>query len=118
MDHGIPGAWVRLLHRRDLLRLGPLGIAATVLPWSQGLASPASSRAQSVILLYMAGGVTHIDSFDPKPDAPAEIRGTLTDMATSVPGIRFCESLPCLAQQAHRLAVLRSFSHNSDDHFI
>ena len=41
--------------------------------------------------LWMAGGVTHIDSFDPKPQAPVEIRGTLTDIATSMPGVRFCE---------------------------
>ena len=51
-------------------------------------------KAKSVIFLWMAGGVTHIDSFDPKPDAPVEIRGTLDDIATSVPGMRFCETLP------------------------
>jgi hypothetical protein len=66
----------------------------------------------------MAGGVTHIDSFDPKPDAPEAVRGTLTAIATNVPGIRFSESLPCLARQVHQLAVVRSYSHDSDDHFL
>jgi hypothetical protein len=66
----------------------------------------------------MAGGVTHIDSFDPKPDAPQDIRGTLGAIATSLVGVRFSESLPNLARQAHRLAVVRSFSHDSNDHFL
>jgi hypothetical protein len=66
----------------------------------------------------MAGGVTHIDSFDPKPQAPVEIRGTLSDIATTMPGVRFCETIPCLAQVADRLAVLRNFSHDSDDHLL
>jgi hypothetical protein len=66
----------------------------------------------------MGGGVTHIDSFDPKPDAPEEIRGTLTDIATKLPGVRFCETLPQLSQIAGDLAVIRSFSHDSNDHFL
>jgi hypothetical protein len=66
----------------------------------------------------MAGGVTHVDSFDPKPEAPQEVRGTLKAIATAVPGVRFCETLPCLAREAQRLAVLRSYAHGSDDHFI
>jgi hypothetical protein len=66
----------------------------------------------------MAGGVTHIDSFDPKPHAPPEIRGTLGAIATTVPGVQFCETLPCLARQAKHLAVIRSYAHGNDDHFI
>ncbi len=120
-----PHAWDGLLGRRDLLRVGSLGIAATALPALSSslvhanLAAPArSAPAQSVILLWMAGGVTHIDSFDPKPDAPAEIRGTLGAIATTAPGIRFSESLPCLAQQAHQLAVVRNYAHGNNDHFL
>src|SRR5262245_17021444 len=100
-----------LLTRRDLLRVGPLAIAGTLLPVAPGQAAPARGSARSVIVLWMAGGVTHIDSFDPKPDAPTEVRGTLGAIATTLPGVRFCETLPCLARQAHRLAVIRSFSH-------
>jgi hypothetical protein len=104
-----------------LLRVGSLGVAAALLP---GTATPAAeptrrgATADSVIVLWMAGGLTHIDSLDPKPDAPAEIRGTLTSIPTTVPGVRFCETLPHLAGAADHLAVLRSFSHESDDHFL
>jgi hypothetical protein len=66
----------------------------------------------------MAGGVTHIDSFDPKPDAPVEYRGILGDIATSMPGVRFCETIPHLAKIAHELCLVRSFSHDSDDHLL
>jgi hypothetical protein len=76
------------------------------------------ATARSVVLLWMAGGVTHIDSFDPKPDAPEEVRGTLGAIRTTVPGTIFCETMPQLADQAHRLAVVRSYSHDSNDHFL
>lgn len=113
-----------LLDRRDLLRVGSLSIAATALPTvaatsaerEQPLASQA--KAKSVIFLWMAGGVTHIDSFDPKPDAPIEVRGILGDIPTKLPGVRFCETLPQLAGIADKLAVLRSFSHDSNDHLV
>jgi hypothetical protein len=100
-------------------------VAASLLPdlWTpaaQGKTSAAraAATAQSVILLWMAGGVTHVDSFDPKPDAPETIRGTLRAINTTVSGIRFCEPLPCLARQVRHLAVVRSFSHDSNDHFL
>jgi hypothetical protein len=110
-----------LLTRRDLLRVGPLSVAATLLPAGQGRATPTQAPrgpARSVIVLWMAGGVTHLDSFDPKPEAPEAVRGTLRAIDTAVPGIRFCETLPCLGRQARHLAVIRSFSHDSDDHFL
>jgi hypothetical protein len=110
-----------LLSRRDLLRVGPLAVAATLLPAGRGQATPAQDprgSARSVIVLWMAGGVTHLDSFDPKPDAPEGVRGTLRAIDTAVPGVRFCETLPYLARQARHLAVVRSFSHDSDDHFL
>lgn len=107
------------LSRRDLLRVGSLSLSASVLPGIVETAwSAESARAKSVVFLWMGGGVTHIDSFDPKPDAPEEIRGTLTDIPTSLPGVRFCETLPCLARIAHELAVIRTFSHDSNDHLL
>jgi hypothetical protein len=118
-------SWTGLLNRRDLLRFGSLGIAGTLLP--VGLRQPATARqpparpeatARSVILLWLAGGVTHIDSFDPKPDAPPEIRGTLQTIQTPLPGVRFTEVMPHLAAQLPRLTLVRSFSHDSNDHFI
>jgi hypothetical protein len=110
--------WEPLLSRRDLLRVGSVGLAGALLPWgSAQAADPLRGKARSVIVLWMAGGVTHIDSFDPKPDAPEEIRGTLGAIDTTVPGVRFCETMPCLARQAHRLAVVRTFASGNNDHF-
>lgn len=105
-----------LLHRRDLLRVGSLGIAASALP---AIASSApAAKAQSVLFLFMAGGVTHIDSFDPKPDAPEEIRGTLATIDTAIPGVHFTECMPQMANAADKIALLRSFSHDSNDHLL
>ncbi len=116
-----------LLARRDVLRVGGISVAATLIPQSCRLHAAGSigtvdrsgpGKAKSVIFLWMGGGVTHIDSFDPKPQAPSEVRGSLEDIATNVPGIRFCETLPKLASVTDKLAVLRSFSHDSDDHLL
>src|SRR5262245_60865002 len=91
---GIPG----LISRRDLLRVGSLSVAATALPAGLRAAEKqqpreSQSKAKSVIFLWMAGGVTHIDSFDPKPNAPVEVRGILGETPTNVPGVRFCETV-------------------------
>jgi hypothetical protein len=110
-----PVAWGPLLSRRDALRVGALTLAGSPCLAAAGH-SPATTR--SAIVLWMAGGVTHIDSFDPKPDAPREVRGSLGAIATALPGVRFCETLPCLAGQAGRLALVRSYSSGNDDHFL
>jgi hypothetical protein len=112
-----PPSWDNLLSRRGLLRVGGVGVIGALLP-EGAAASEAAGRARSVIVLWMAGGVTHIDSFDPKPDAPREVRGSLGAIATNLPSVRFCETLPCLARQAHRLALVRTFASGSDDHFL
>src|SRR5262245_9561362 len=109
-----------LLTRRDVVRLGSLSLGASLLPAGLifGDARSPRPRARSVIFLWLAGGVTHIDSLAPKPNAPAEIRGTLGTIQTALPGVRFSEVMPGLARQLPRLALVRSFSHDSDDHFI
>ncbi len=112
-------------NRRDVLRVGSLAISASVLP-SMGLAGEAGGlsggrapRARSVIYLWMAGGVTHIDSFDPKPDAPEEIRGTLGDIATNAARRAVLrDAAPTWPQIADKLALVRSFSHDSNDHLL
>src|SRR3954453_6367618 len=116
-----PRVWDGLIHRRDLLRVGAMAVGASLLPepFVRGAEDGVGKgTAQSVILLWLAGGVTHIDSFDPKPDAPEEIRGTLASIQTSLTGVRFCEPMPCLARTAHHLALVRSFSHDSNDHLV
>src|SRR5262245_51682605 len=110
------------IHRRDVLRVGSMAISASMLPGivqarQAGAAAP-EGRARSVIYLWMGGGVTHIDSFDPKPTAPEEIRGTLKDIATNLPGVRSAEPCPRLARMADQFALVRSFSHDSNDHLL
>lgn len=74
--------------------------------------------ARSTILFFLCGGASHIDTWDMKPDAPDEIRGPFQPIATSSPGVRLCEHLPLLAEQAHHLAVVQSVgaSVSTNDH--
>jgi uncharacterized protein (DUF1501 family) len=65
-------------------------------------------RAEACILIFLNGGMSHLDTFDPKPDQPAEIRGEFAAVRTSAPGLRFTEHVPRLGRQAHRLTVVRS----------
>src|SRR5919198_4778050 len=64
-----------------------------------------AARARSVLLIYTMGGISHHDSFDPKPDAPAEVRGEFKPIPTKLPGVHFCEHLPHLARQADKFSV-------------
>lgn len=106
------------ISRRCFVEAGALGALGLSLP--QWLRSPAlaaeTSRAKGAILIWLGGGPSHHDTFDPKPDAPAEIRGQYGTMATAVPGIHFAESLPRLAEQANRLAVIRTLTHRQSAH--
>lgn len=113
-------AWSGLLNRRDLLRAGWLGLAGTLLPAGVRAAPEQrpAARARSVLLLWLAGGVTQLESFDPKPDAPEQIRGTLRPIQTCLPGVHFAEVMPCMARQLRHVALVRSFSHDSNDHLI
>lgn len=112
-----------LFNRRDALRVGSLTLSASVLPGlsAEAQADPTfemNGKAKSVIFLWMGGGVTHIDSFDPKPEAPEQIRGTLSSIDTALPGVQFAEPMKELAKIADDLAVVRSYSHGSNDHFL
>ncbi len=73
-------------------------------------------RARACILVYLLGGPSHLDMWDLKPDAPAEVRGPFKPIPSRVPGIQVCEHLPRLAQQAPRLALLRSLGYPNGDH--
>ena len=73
-------------------------------------------KAHTVIYIFLSGGLSQIDSFDPKPDAPADIRGEFGTIATRTPGLRLCEHLPLLAQRSHRWSIVRSLTHPSNDH--
>ncbi|HYT89489.1 MAG TPA: DUF1501 domain-containing protein, partial [Gemmataceae bacterium] len=116
----LPGSPHRLcdgISRREFLQIGGLGTAGLALPdlfraqaaGARG-ATPGTGRAKACILLFMGGGPPQMDTFDLKPDAPAEVRGELRPIATRVPGIQISEQLPLLAQQMHRCAVIRTVS--------
>ena len=77
---------------------------------------PGFGRAKSVILLYASGGQSQIDTWDPKPDAPAEIRGDFQPIETSVPGVRLCEHMPRLARATDQYTIVRSVTHDDLDH--
>ena len=116
---GCPDFFRGRCNRRDLLKIGALGLTGLALPQllqAESRHRDRRGRAKSVILLYQFGGPSHIDTFDPKPSAPAEIRGEFRSIATRMPGVRICEHLPRLARLADRYALVRSVSHNQSNH--
>jgi hypothetical protein len=108
--------------RRDCLKLGLGALAGGGLVQALRLRAMASNpsalpaAARSCILIWMDGGPTHYETFDPKPDAPAEFRGEFQPIATRVPGIRFSQHMTRLADIADKLAVVRSIRHEQGNH--
>jgi len=104
--------------RRDFLRVGGVGALglASVLRAEASGSTAAGARAKSVILVYLGGGLSHHDSFDPKPDAPDDIRGKYKAIPTSVPGLQVGSLLPQMAKVMDRVALVRSGAHNNDHH--
>jgi hypothetical protein len=102
--------------RRDLLRAGLLAPTAAACGFAGTAAESRAAPAKSVILLDLFGGPSHIDTFDPKPAAPPEIRGEFGTIPTVLPGIRVCEHLPQLARRLDKLAVIRSVTHKYNSH--
>lgn len=105
--------------RRDVVKVGALGAVGFSL--SRYLRQAAAgelqpAKAQSAIVIWLGGGPSHVDTFDMKPSAPADIRGEFKPIDTSVPGLQICEHLPKLAGCADRYAVLRGVSHNIAGH--
>jgi hypothetical protein len=81
-----------------------------------GTAKSRNAKAKSVLLVYLGGGISHHDSFDPKPEAPDDIRGKYTQIDTVVPGLRIGEKLPQMAKVMDRITLVRSGAHNNDHH--
>jgi len=102
------------ISRRVFLTASGLGFCGLSLPQlvrAEGVSAPARGKAKSTILIWLSGGTSHIDTWDMKPNAPAEYRGPFQPIATSAPGVRLCEHLPLTAKQAHHLAVVASLGH-------
>lgn len=108
------------LSRRDFLRIGtlaPLGLSLPqVLAMEKESAGRSGNRAKSVIMVYLGGGLSHHDSFDPKPEAVEEIRGKYGTIPTRVPGLRVTELLPKMAAQMDKVTLIRSGTHENDHH--
>lgn len=106
------------LSRRALLRFGlaGLGLPALLRLEAEARSAGLDCTGKSVIVLWLWGGPSHMDTFDLKPDAPSEFRGEFRPISTTVPGIEICEHLPLLARQAHRFAIIRSVHHDSPGH--
>lgn len=115
------------LSRREWLRIGGLaglGLLAPNVGVPTALATgtkersaiPGFGRAKSVILIYASGGQSQLDMWDPKPDAPLEIRGEFQSIPTTVPGTRLCEHLPRMARLTDLYTIVRSVSHDDLDH--
>lgn len=105
--------------RRDFIKVGALGAGLTLADYLRlaeaGQVQP-QRRGRSAIFVFLGGGPTHIDTFDMKPDAPAEIRGEFRPIPTNVNGIQICEHLPGLARCADKYAILRGVSHTLAGH--
>ncbi len=105
------------IHRREFLRAGTLALGGMTLP-QFAAARPDNSvtSSTSVILFWMWGGPSQIETFDPKPNAPSEYRGPFHPIATNVPGLDICEIFPRLSQIADKYTVIRSMHHEMSSH--
>src|SRR5262245_13834111 len=101
--------------RRDFLRVGAVG-SLSLPALLHADATRQAARARSVLLVFLGGGLSHHDSFDPKPDAPAEVRGNYRTIPTNVPGLHVTEMLPRMAKVMNRISLVRSGAHNNDHH--
>jgi hypothetical protein len=115
-------AHLRRLDRRSFLRAGMLGAAGMTLPSLLRLEAQAAQqgrpakRLNSVIILWMRGGPSQHETWDPKPDAPAEVRGVFGSIPTAVPGIRICDLLPMSARIMKKWSIIRSLTHGDAGH--
>ena len=122
MSHSSNSASARCpgpLQRRGFMKMGLAGFATLSLPGVLRLraASPAAEGPRTaVIMIWKPGGCSHIDTYDPKPDAASEYRGPFGTIQTKVPGMQFTELLPLQAKIADKLTVLRSMRHGSPGH--
>ena len=135
MRHAFTSFWPRapeglvVFGRRSMLKASLGGIAGLSLPAllksrvahavaGKSVPAPSASRSsrKSVILIWMTGGPSHIDTLDPKPDAPIEIRGPFKPVATKLPGIVICEHLPKMAAMLDRLTIIRSVDARGSNH--
>ncbi len=113
--------------RRTALQAGAVGLLGLGVHHLAALRAAAATsagagarpfRARAAIYIFLSGGLSQLESFDLKPDAPADVRGEFHPVATRTPGVRICEHLPLLAQRSHLWALVRSLTHRTNDHSL
>src|SRR5262245_50501748 len=109
------------IHRRDFLRVGALGMSSFLLPnllrhRAQAREKGQPTKSTAVVWLWLGGGPTHIESFDPKMTAPVEFRSTVGAVQTNVPGIEIGGVFPRMAERADQMTFVRSFAHTNSGH--
>lgn len=113
------GIMTHRMHRREALQIGA-GLFGLTLPGfleaAEAVRSARASKDISCIFMFLAGGPSHFETFDPKPDAPVEIRGDWKPTSTNVPGTYICEKLPLMASRMDKVAVVRSWQGKSGSH--
>ncbi|MBL8815138.1 MAG: DUF1501 domain-containing protein [Planctomyces sp.] len=118
-----------LLNRRRCLQIGGAGVVGSCLPSALQGAMPLSGstgfsgnggtpRAKSVILVLLSGGPSQLDTLDPKPDAPAEVRGEFKSIQTTIAGAGVCEHLPRLARMTNEWSIVRTLAHVEHNHLL
>jgi uncharacterized protein (DUF1501 family) len=115
LDAQRPARFCDGLTRRDFLHAGAIPLLGLTLPKWQALRAEgaAPDRDVNCIMLFLVGGPSHIDTWDPKPDAPPEVRGPFQAVQTNVPGIRIAETFPRMAQIADKFSLIRSVYHTA-----
>lgn len=123
LDCGRRGKDCAGLTRRDLLSAGALGLGGLTLPWWLRVRAEAAAagnaehvRDRAIVLVFLAGGASQIETFNPNMDAPDPYRSVTGEVATSLPGVTFGGTFPLLARHAHTMAIVRSFAHKISNH--
>ncbi len=105
--------------RRDAIRVGTASLFGTAFGLPQLLRAEEDVKAKkdvSLIFIFLHGGQSHLDTFDLKPDAPAEFRGEFNPAKTKIPGLLICDLLPKVGQEVDKFSLVRSFRHHNSDH--
>jgi hypothetical protein len=110
------------LTRRDFVRAGMLGLGGLTLPWllrNKALAAENGAdyvRDKAVVMIFLSGGASHIETFNPNMDGPEPSRSVTGEVRTTLPGVTFGGTFPLLAQHAHKMAIVRCFRHPVGNH--
>ena len=115
----MPSTFCDGLSRRDAIRVGTASLFGTALGLPQLLRAEDVAKPKkdvSLIFVFLHGGQSHLDTFDLKPDAPAEFRGEFNPAKTRIPGLLICDLLPKVAKEVDKFSLVRSFRHHNSDH--